>query len=145
MIQKLKLVTAFLLFFYVSCKAQKTVQIPADAKKLQTNKTEFIGKTFKDLLCQVTPEIGYIYGTPDNKNANGNVGTFIKFFFQDRSKYQERIRAGENPIGVTVDFKFEPNNIRMVIPKGGVNSSKKYLIENYGDMIIQNIYVTGQE
>lgn len=70
-----------LLFSIYSCNAQKMMRTINDAKKLQINKNEFVGKPFSKLLGQIKPEIKFAYGTPGNKELVAGIGTLIKIYF----------------------------------------------------------------
>jgi hypothetical protein len=119
--------------------AQKMVQVPNDAKKLMENENIFKNQPFRNLLEQIEPPIQFAYGAPDYSNGQSSRGTYIKFFFVNKDSFNKAV----NPIGVSVTFNIESNNNRQPIPIGGKNLSTKDLLENYGDMIIMEIYVTG--
>jgi hypothetical protein len=99
-----------IIFLTTACHAQKMVETPSDAYKLQTNKDKFVGKPFSFLLAQIKPPPKYVYGNPSNKGES-IVGTNIKFFFYSKESYWKQIRAKQNPIGVLVTFRPEPDNL----------------------------------
>jgi len=125
-----------------ACKGQQIVQSARDAKKLQENKQQFVNKPFRILLAQVKPEIKYVFGNPDSKTES-LAGTNIKLFFAGKSEYGNMLKAGQNPTGILVSFVTEKDNTRKPIPVGGINITKDALLEEYGDMIVRSVYVTG--
>ncbi|MEO8852635.1 MAG: hypothetical protein ABI359_02595 [Ginsengibacter sp.] len=139
-----KLFAFLFLLTATSCHAQKIVQRTADAKKLEINKDQFIGKPFKELLGQLVPKIKYAYGTPDNKSVGAIGGTYIKLFFVDKDESKKKIIHNEAPTGITVRFKLEPKNTRKPMPLGGLDITSEELAKEYGDMIISDIYVSGK-
>lgn len=136
-----KLTVIGLFFSAFSCNAQKVmVQIPKDAIKLQQNKQQFEGKTLEHLLGEVKPEIKFIYGTPDGVSA---AGTTLKLFFVPKEEYTTI--EGRKSISILVVFRTEVNNKRKPTPVGGINTTTKEILKNYGDMIVSSIYVTGEK
>lgn len=133
---------SIILFLSASCHAQMMRQL-SDAKKLQLNKEQFIGKQFKLFLEQIGPEIKFAYGNPENK-GEGYVGTNIKLFFIDKDTFFKKKRASEEPTGILVRFILNTENTKKPIPVGGVNIIKEELIHLYGEMVIRDIYVTGK-
>ena len=138
------LLSFFLLLSTTSSLAQKMVQRIDDAKKLQLNQKQFIGKPLNALLSQIVLEIKYVYGTPDNRSSGAVGGTYLKLFFVDRNEVIKEYNKNEDPTGITVRFQLEPNNNRKPIPVGGINITKGELLKEYGDMIVQSVYVSGQ-
>ncbi len=133
----------FTILIGTSCRAQKMMNSVNDAIKLQDNKRQFIGKLFKKLLNQITPEIKYYYGNPDNKGES-IAGTCIKFYFVSKEDYKKVNEDINKPTGILVCFKLEPKNNREPIPIGGRDWTGTETKE-YGDMIVTNIYVTGKD
>ncbi|MDQ6610491.1 MAG: hypothetical protein M3Y85_11800 [Bacteroidota bacterium] len=124
------------------CYAQKMVTKIRDAKKLEINKEQFIGKPLKFLIDQIGPKIKFAYGNPNNKGES-IIGTNIKFYFADETEYWKRHKENQTPTAILVTFKLEPNNTRKPIPVGGVKWTAE-LANEYGDMIISRIYVSGE-
>ena len=58
---------AFIFFITAtSCYGQKMVQNKSEAKNLEINKEQFIGKPLKSLLKEISPKIKYVFGHPEN-------------------------------------------------------------------------------
>ncbi len=133
-----------LLLSVTSCHAQKIMRTVNDAKKLEINQNKFVGKTLKVFLDEIGPKIKSALGEPDNKSRNSISGTYIKLFFVDRDEARKRYNKNEESTGITVWFQLEQNKTRKPIPVGGLNISSKELEKEYGDMIIQKIYVNGK-
>lgn len=126
-----------------SCYSQKMVQRVSDAKKLETNKEKFVGKSLKVLLDSIGPEIKYVYGNPENTWFGETGGTRLYFYFVDRDEYGEKRARNETPVGVVVSFQLEPNNTRKPLPKEGLKRWTANETKEYGDMIISNVRVKG--
>ncbi|MEO6070192.1 MAG: hypothetical protein ABIN57_03770 [Chitinophagaceae bacterium] len=118
------------------------VQKASDAKKLEINKGQFIGKPLKVLLAQIGPEIKFVYGNPEN-NGESIAGTNIKFYFSSKDEYWKKTKGKQKPIGILITFQLEPNNTHKAIPIGGIKWTEE-LAKEYGDMIISRIYVSGE-
>jgi hypothetical protein len=130
------------LFVITSCNTQKLVVKVNDAKKIETNKDKFIGKPLKKVLSQIKPKIKYVYGIPENTSAEAIGGTYFTFYFVDKEDILKRFN--NKPTSITVQFQLEPTNNRRPLPKGGIKEWTKKETKEYGDMIIQNIYVSGE-
>lgn len=131
-----------LLFLISSCNAQLVKSIQ-DSKKLMTHKEEFVGKSFKYLLNNIRPDIKYIYGKPDNERPSAS-GTYITLFFIPKGNFRDSLKNEKRPTSISVTFQFEENSKRKHIPVGGIDTTKEYLMKEYGDMIVTRIYVTGE-
>jgi len=131
-------------FFYTapsSCCGQKMIQKTGDAKKLELNKEQFIGKPLKILLEQIEPKIKFVYGNPENTWAGATGGTYLKFHFVDRDEYGRKLKKNEKSIGMVINFQLEPNNTRKPLPKNGLKEWTKEDTKEYGDMIITKVRV----
>jgi hypothetical protein len=124
------------------CHAQKIVKKITDAKKLETNMQQFVGKPLKDLLAQIEPDLKYAYGNPEEKGES-IAGTNIKFFFTDQAEYRKRQKLKQKPTGILVTFQTDPNNKVKPLPVGGTAWTKA-LAKEYENLIILRIYVTGE-
>ena len=131
-----------LLFLVSSCNAQLVKSIQ-DSKELMIHKEEFIGKSFKYLVDNIKPNIMFIYGKPDNEYPSAS-GSYIKLFFVPKQEFVNRKAIEKEPTGIAVTFQFEENSKRKPIPVGGIDTTKEYLMKEYGDMIVTRIYVTGE-
>lgn len=142
--QLLKFLILILLLTTTSCHAQKMVQKASEAKKLEIDKQQFIGKPLKVLLAQIKPKIEFVYGNPDNTWGEVTGGTYLKFHFVDRDKYKETLKKNKTPIGIIVNFQLEPKNTRKPLPKDGLKEWTDENMKEYGDMIITKIHVIGE-
>ena len=141
---QLFIVITISLFSTASCTAQKMVQKTIDAKKLEINKGNFISKPLNVLLEQIEPQIKFVYGNPENKWAGATGGTYLKFHFVSRDEYGESLKKNQNPIGIIVSFQLEVNNRRKPLPKDEIKEWTKENTKDYGDMIITNTRVIGE-
>ncbi|MEY2916722.1 MAG: hypothetical protein RIS73_436 [Bacteroidota bacterium] len=132
-----------LILLSASCQAQKLVQGVNDAKKLETNKENFIGKPLKNLLTQIIPKIKFVYGNPENKWAGANGGTYLNFHFIDKEQGRKKINNKQNPTAIIIEFTLDENNKHKPLPKGGLKEWTSENTNEYGDMIIANIRVIG--
>lgn len=133
------------LFFTHGCFAQKMVRKAQDAKRLEINKSDFIGKPFKTLLNEIAPNINYLYGNPDNTSPNAIGGTYIRLFFENKDIVRKKINKNGIITGIRVVFKLETRNNRKHLPKGGVKLSKEEIIKLYGDMIVLDVHVSSKD
>ncbi|OJU26877.1 MAG: hypothetical protein BGN92_13220 [Sphingobacteriales bacterium 41-5] len=128
-----------------SCHAQKMMTNINDAKKLEDNKKQFVGKPLSNLLKEIGPSIKYYFGNPDNRGES-IVGTNFKFYFISKSDYEKTNKKIKHPISIGVSFMIEPNNKRKPVPIGGTEEAwTEKETKEYGDMIIINVWVSGKD
>ena len=127
-----------------SCNSQRLVAKVNDAKKLETNKDNFIGKPLKKVLSEIEPEIKFVYGNPENNWGGAFGGTYFVFNFDDKEEKIKRLSAKDTPTRIVVQFELEPKNVRKPLPKDGLTKWSKKETKAYGDMIVLNIRVTGE-
>ena len=127
-----------------SCNTQRLVLKVNDTKKLETNKGDFIGKPLKNVLSEIKPKIKFVYGIPENTSAEAIGGTYFTFYFVDKEDGKKRINVNDIPTQITIRFKLEKLNNRKPLPKEGLTKWTEKETKEYGDMIIQNIYVSGE-
>ena len=127
-----------------SCNTQRLLVKVNDAKKLETNRDNFIGKPLKNLLSEIKPTIRFVYGEPENTSARTFGETYLVFNFDDKEEGNKRLNANETPTMIVVQFELEPKNVRKPIPKEGLTKWKKKETKEYGDMIVLSIRVTGE-
>jgi hypothetical protein len=132
------------IFAISSCSTQKLVANVNDAKKLETNKDKFIGYSLKKVLAQIKPQIKYVHGNPENKSGHITGGTYLAFYFVSHKVGKKRITINDIPTHITINFQLEPGINRKPLPKEGLSKWTKKESEEYGDMIVQNIYVSGK-
>lgn len=143
--QLFKLNLLIFLLSATSCHAQKLVQKTSDAKKLEINQKQFIGKPLKVLLAQIAPQIKFVYGNPDNTWGGATGGTYLKFHFVNHEEYGKKLNKNKNATGIIVNFQLEPNNTRKPLPKEGLKEWTDEDTKKYGDMIIMKIRVIGED
>ena len=127
-----------------SCNTQRLVVKVNDAKKLETNKDNFIGKPLKNLLSEIKPQIKFVYGNPENNTGHSTGGTYFSFYFVTKEVGKERIGKKNIPTRITINFQLEQKNTRKPVPLGGLMKWTKKETDEYGDMIIMNIRVSGE-
>ena len=127
-----------------SCNTQRLVVKVNDAKKLEINKDNFIGKPLKNLLSEIKPTIRFVYGEPENTSARTFGETYLVFYFVTKEVAKKRFGAKETPTRITVQFQLEPENVRKPILKEGLTKWTKNETKAYGDMIVLSIRVTGE-
>ena len=132
---------AFLLAI-TSCNTQRLVLKVNDAKKLEANKDNFIGKPLKNVLSQIKPKIKFVFGNPENKSGHITGGTYLAFYFVDKEEMKKRFN--NEPTHITIQFQLEPTNNRRPLPEGGIKEWTKKETKEYGDMIIFRIFVLGE-
>ncbi len=113
-------------------------------KKIETNKAGFIGQPLKSLLIQISPKIKFVYGNPENRYRRSIGDTYLKFHFFDKKEAQKLFSTNHTPTGLIVELVSDENNHHKPLPKGGLNEWTKENTKEYGDMIIQNIRVVGE-
>jgi hypothetical protein len=140
---KIHFLVAFLLAIN-SCNTQRLVLKVNDAKKLETNKDNYIGKPLKEVLSEIKPKIKFVYGNPENTWAGAIGGTYFTFYFADNEDGKKRISVNDIPTQITIRFQLEKQNNKKTLPKEGLTIWTEKETKEYGDMIIQNIYVSGE-
>lgn len=139
-----KIFLATILLAVSACNTKKLVESIDDMGKLENNKSEFIGHPLHKLLSQVKPKIMFVSGNPENKSSHKTGGTYLVFYFVIRQVAKERTSKNDSPTHMTINFQLEQNNTRKPLPKEGLTKWTKKESEEYGDMIVQKIYVSGK-
>lgn len=135
-----KIIIPLLFVCINSCHAQKIGKKISDTKKLENNKTQFIGKEFKELLYQISPKIKTALGNPEQ--ASNTRLSSISLYFVDKNQFLSRKKSGQNPIRVIVTLK---KGKAASYPKLDPNEQwSEKLLNIYGDMIIVDIAVLGE-
>jgi len=140
----LNIFSAIMLIAICACNTKKLVESIDDMGKLENNKRDFIGHPLHKLLSQVKPKIMFVHGNPENKSSHQSGGTYLVFYFVSRQVGRERTSKNDPPTHVTINFQLEQNNTRKPLPKEGLARWTKKESKEYGDMIVQNIYVSGK-
>ena len=84
-----------------SCKAQKMVQKTSDAKKLEINKNQFVGKPLSILLKEIGPKIETALGSPGTNERAG----FFSFYFASKGEYDKYRAQDKFPLTIKVYIK----------------------------------------
>ncbi len=140
----LLLSVTFLLIMITSCQGQKMVQKISDAKKLEFNKEQFIGKPLRVLLDNISPKIKYVFGNPENTWSGANDGTYLRFHFVERDEYKLKLDNDEKLTAIVVTFPLDIHNAHKSLPKPGLKEWTAENTEEYGDMIVAGIRVIGE-
>lgn len=128
------------LFTINSCQAQKKImRTIEDAPILVEQKSKFINEPLNKLLNEIEPKFITVFGDPNG----GTTGTYLLFYFVDRKQYNDMIKKGEKPIGISVDFFPEDNPQRKPIPKEGITNWGDEDVNAYGDMKVAKIRIVG--
>lgn len=134
----------FLLIFNISC-AQTAMKSITDAKKIELNKSEFIGKPLSFLLQNINLEIKSIIPTP---NKNHNEISRISFLFVSKLSYKNSTSKNidERPTRITINFNQNGDLLgeRCTYNKPGCTEWTKQDEKNLGDLIVYDIYVSGK-
>ena len=67
----------------------------------------------------------------------------MAFTFVTKEEFDKQYVNGKKPAVIRIDFKVETKNNRNPFPKGGIVNWTKIESDEYGDMIIRRIRVTG--
>ena len=135
--------SSVLLLFATSCFSKKMVKSIGDAKKLEIDQRKFIGKPLILLLNEIRPNIRLVYGNPENNSYHVTGATAVAFTFVTKEEFDKQYVNGKKPVAIRIDFEVETTNNRKPFPKGGIANWTKKESEEYGDMIIRRIRVTG--
>jgi hypothetical protein len=96
------------------------------------------------VLSQIKPKIKFVHGNPENNSGHVSGGTRLTFYFVSREVGRERTGKNDNPTHITINFRLESENNRKPLPKEGLTKWTKKESKEYGDMIVQNIFVSGK-
>jgi hypothetical protein len=83
-----------------------------------------------------------VHGNPENNSGHITGGTYFTFYFVDKEEVIKRFN--NEPTRITLNFQLEKTNNRRPFPKGGIKEWTKKETKEYGDMIIININVGGE-
>jgi len=132
-----KIFTLLFLLGVSSCQAQKMVQKTSDAKKLEINKNQFVGKPLSILLKEIGPKIETALGSPGTNERPG----FFNFYFAPKEEYDKYRAQDKFPLTIKVYIKesFEWNK------KGKTKDNWLNWIkddeEKYGGLIVADVKV----
>ena len=133
-----------ILFSFMAC-SQTTMKSLNDAKTLEINKKDFIGKPLSFLLQNINVEIKSIIPIP---NKNRNEINRISFLFVSKSSYKNSYskNMGDSPTRITVNFNQNGDLLgeRCTYDQTGCTEWTKEDEKNIGDLIVYDIYVSGK-
>lgn len=137
-----------IVFFYLlinnlACAQTKLNKI-SQARELEVNKKEFIGKPLSYFLSQINIEIKSIVPSP---NKNRNEINRISFLFVPYKYYKDDLRdITEKPTRIVIEFgqnsELKGERCRFDIP--GCTEWTNDDAKNLGDLIVEDIYVIGK-
>ena len=127
----------FLLAITTSCHSQKIVQKTSDAKKLESNKSQFIGRPLKDLLKEIKPKIETALGSPGTSEQAG----FFNFYFTPKAEYDKYRAENKFPLTIKVYIKESFDWNRKEKTKDDWLNWTKEDEEKYGNLTIVDIKV----
>ncbi|QDP86695.1 hypothetical protein FNJ88_12080 [Chryseobacterium sp. SNU WT5] len=117
----------------------------SDAKKLEINKKNFVGKPLSYLLKNINVEIKSIIPSP---NKNFNEINRISFLFVSKSIYKKSTAKDieEKPTRITVNFNQNGDlkGDKCTYDKPECTEWTKEDEKNLGKLIIYDIYVSGK-
>ncbi|MFT3918013.1 hypothetical protein [Cloacibacterium sp.] len=131
------------LIFNISC-AQTIMRKVADAKKLEINKKEFIGKPLSYLLKTINPRIVSVIPTPNKNFAQINTISFLFVSFND---YRRNFNNNNQNTKITIRFNQNWDLIGEKC-KSDILKCTEWTKEdekNLGDLVVYDIYVTGKD
>lgn len=133
-----------ILFSFMAC-SQINMKSLHDAKTLEINKKDFIGKPLSFLLQNINAGIKSIIPVP---NKNRNEINRISFLFVSKSTYKNSYseNTGDGPTRITVNFNQNAEFLgeRCTYDKTGCTEWTKEDEKNMGDLIVYDIYVSGK-
>lgn len=121
----------------VSCYSQQMVQSQQDAKKLEINKEQFIGKPLKDLLKEIKPKIKTALGAP----GSSELPSFFNFYFTAKKDYDKYRAKNKFPLTIKVYVKGTFEWDKRGKTKDNWLDWTKQDEERYGDLIIADVKV----
>ena len=113
------------------------VQETSDAKKLEINKVQFIGKPLKDLLEEIKPKIETALGSPGSNEQAG----FFNFYFAPKAEYDKYRAENKFPLTIKVYIKESFDWNRKGKTKEDWLNWTKEDEEKYGNLAISDIKV----
>ncbi|WP_228438176.1 hypothetical protein [Chryseobacterium sp. 6424] len=133
-----------LLIFNYSC-AQTTMKSVADARNIEINKKEFVGKPLSYLVSKMDVEVKSIKAFP-NKNANEVNRITFRYVTNYEYKKTSTKEIKDRPTQLTIVFN---QNWEMFGERCMTSNSKcvewtKEDAKNLGDLIVYDIYVLGK-
>lgn len=135
----LKMILFIFLFVNSSC-THKLMRTVSDAREIEINKNRFIGKPFKVLIKEISPQIKMVTGNPTNTFAE--VPTFFQLFFVDKQAFALNSAKDVHSLRITVYIDQDSKNPPTVqLKKPDIWDSNK--LKLYGNLIVKDIHITG--
>ncbi len=119
------------------CHGQQIVQNPSEAKKLELNKHQFIGKPLKTLLKEIGPKIETSLGRPGSTER----ASFINFYFAPKKEYDKYRSQNKFPLTIKVYLKGTFEWDRSNRTKDNLLNWTKEDEEKYGNLIVEGVKV----
>lgn len=134
-----------LLIFNHSC-AQTTMKSVADAKNIEINKKEFVGKPLSYLVSKMDVEVKSIKAFP-NKNANEVNRITFRYVTNYEYKKTSTKEIKDRPTQLTIVFNqnWEMSGERCMTSNPKCVEWTKEDEKNLGDLIVYDIYVLGKD
>ncbi len=142
----IKTLTLILLVVFNISFAQTTMRSIADAKKMELNKKEFIGKPLSFLLSKMKVEVKSVLPTP-NKNKNEINRLYIRFINYDNFRKMESKELEDRPTQLIVVFNQNWDFLgeRCMTSNPFCTQWTKEDEKNLGDLIVYDVYVLGKD
>ncbi|MDO5616608.1 MAG: hypothetical protein Q4G16_10480 [Cruoricaptor ignavus] len=141
----MKITTIILLLTFNIVCAQTTMKSVNDAKKIELNKKEFIGKPLSYLLSKMSVEIKSVLPVP-NKNKSEINRVIIRYISDYEYRKTSSKEIEDRPTQLTVVFNQNwglSGEICKSIYPNCINWTKEDE-KNLGDLIVYDIYVLGK-
>lgn len=143
-LSKILVLITFLIFNF-SC-AQTTMRRVNDARKIETNKKEFIGKPLSYLLSKINVEIKSVLPVP-NKNRKEINRLYLRFVnnadFQKTNSKAMKDRPTQLTIVFNQNWGLDGKTCKSAeVSCGGWTKEDE---KNLGDLIIYDVYVVGKD
>ena len=131
--------------FNLSC-AQTTMKKVADAKKIELNKKEFVGKPLSYLLSKINVEVKSIKAFPNKNEKEVNRITFRYVTnYEYRKTSSKEIKNRPTQLTVVFNQNWEMSGERCMTSNPKCIEWTKEDEKNLGDLIVYDVYVLGKE
>lgn len=139
-----KTFTLFVILLSFMACSQTTMKSINDAKKLEFNKKNFIGKPLNHLLKNIDVKVKSIIPFP-NKNPK-EINRLSLLFVNEEIYRKSTVELSSKPTRITIVFNqnWEFQGERCTYDKPGCTEWTKEDEKNLGSLIITNIYVSGK-
>lgn len=133
------------LIFNISC-AQTIMRKVADARKIELNKKEFIGKPLSYLLSKMDVEVKSVLPTP-NKNRNEINRLYLRYvnIIDFQKTNSKEIKDRPTQICVVFNQNWDMAGERCMTTNPKCTEWTKEDEKNLGDLVVYDIYVIGKD